>query len=248
MLLIPAIDLRKGRSVRLTQGRPEAETVFSHDPVEVARRWERLGAPRLHIVDLDGAFVGKPKNLPVVERILAAVNIPVQLGGGLRDLAAIEQVLSLGVDKVILGTRAAQDPDFLAEAVNHCGSRVIVSVDARGGQVTVQGWQETLPLEAPAFVRRLAETGVKTVIYTDVSRDGTLKGPNLASLESVLGQGVDVIAAGGIASIDDLLALKKLKTKGLVGAVLGKALYMGTINLAEALALLQDSPAAGGNI
>ncbi|MGI6143910.1 MAG: 1-(5-phosphoribosyl)-5-[(5-phosphoribosylamino)methylideneamino]imidazole-4-carboxamide isomerase [bacterium] len=239
MLLIPALDLKEGRCVRLLQGRPEAETVFSHDPVEVARQWERLGAQRLHIIDLDGAFAGKPQHLPVVEKIRAAVKIPLQVGGGLRDAAAVEQVLGLGVEKVILGTRAACDPGFLEKLADSFGQQIIVSVDAREGQVAVQGWQETLSLTAPAFVKQLAQRGIATIIFTDVTRDGTLQGPNLHSLKSVLGLGPQVIAAGGIATLADLLALQNLEEKGLVGAVLGKSLYTGSIDFPAALARLE---------
>lgn len=239
MLLIPALDLKGGRCVRLYQGRPEEETVFSHDPVEVAQKWESLGAQRLHIINLDGAFAGRPQHLPVIEKIRAAVKIPLQVGGGLRDVAAIEEVLALGVDWVILGTRAACDPDFLDKLVPSYGQRLIVSVDARAGQVAVQGWQETLSLTAADFVKQLARKGIDTIIFTDVSRDGTLQGPNLNSLEGVLGLGVQVIAAGGIATLADLLALQKLEERGLVGAILGKSLYTGSIDLPTALARLK---------
>lgn len=239
MLLIPALDLKGGRCVRLYQGRPEEETVFSHDPVEVARRWESLGAQRLHIIDLDGAFAGQPRHLPVIEKIRAAVKIPLQVGGGLRDAAAVAEVLALGVDWVILGTRAACDPAFLDRLVKTFGQRIIVSVDAREGKVAVQGWRETLSLTAADFVKELAQRGIATIIYTDVSRDGTLQGPNLPSLEGVLGLGVQVIAAGGIASLADLLDLQKLEQRGLVGAILGRSLYTGSIDLPIALTRLR---------
>ncbi len=235
--VIPAIDLMEGKVVRLEQGRRDRRTVYSPNPVEVARRWEDAGATRLHVVDLDGAFEGQPGNLDAVAAIREAVGMEVELGGGIRNADTIRRALAAGVDKVVLGTRAFEDETFLRKYVQELGSRLIVGVDARDGRVSVRGWVEVAEGRAVDFVKQLESLGVREVIFTDVATDGMLTGPNLAALREVAtaAPGVGIIASGGIARIEDFEAVAALGLPNLVGAITGKALYTGAIDLAEAV-------------
>ena len=236
MELIPAIDIRGGRCVRLDQGDFGRETVFADDPVDVARRWQDEGAPRLHVVDLDGAREGRPVNAELVGRIVAAARVPVQVGGGLRDKPAIQRYLDAGVDRVVLGTAAVKDRALLAGALADHGQHIVVSVDARVGAVAVEGWQEETGVTAAELISELAALGVPRFIYTDTLRDGLLQGPDSAAIESLTARiSVPVIYAGGVSSIDDLVRLASL---GLEGAIVGKALYTKDIVLREALEVL----------
>ena len=236
MEIIPAIDIRGGRCVRLYQGDYGRETVFADDPVEVALRWQDEGASRLHVVDLDGAREGRPVNAELVGRIVAVASVPVQVGGGLRDMPAIQRYLETGVDRVVLGTAAVRDRTLLAEALAQYGQRIVVSVDARAGQVAVQGWEQETQQAAAALIAELTALGVPRFVYTDTARDGTLEGPNFAAIEIlVAGVRAPVIYAGGVSSIDDLVRLAPL---GLEGAIVGKALYTGDVILREALEVL----------
>ena len=236
MELVPAIDIRGGRCVRLYQGDYRRETVFADDPVEVARRWQDEGARRLHVVDLDGAREGRPVNAELVGRIVAAARVPVQVGGGLRDMSAIGRYLDMGVDRVVLGTAVVKDRALLAEALAGHGQRIAVSVDARAGQVAVQGWTEKTQAEVVEVMSELAGLGVPRFIYTDTARDGTLEGPDFAAIESLMaGAGLPVIYAGGVSSIEDLVRLASL---GLEGAIVGQALYTRDVVLREALEVL----------
>jgi len=235
MLLIPAIDLMDGKCVQLVQGRPGTETVYSDDPVATARRWESEGAPMLHVVDLDGAFRGAPANFDAVRAILDAVSVPVEFGGGVRDKTTLATVLSTPLRRVVLGTRACEEP-FLRAAVEQYGDRIAVGIDAREGLVTVKGWKEFTALEAPAFARQVEAIGVRTIIFTDVAADGTLEGPRTDSLEEVLrAVSCDVIASGGIGTVDDIRMLQRYEQHGLAGVIIGTALYTGAVTLAEAL-------------
>jgi phosphoribosylformimino-5-aminoimidazole carboxamide ribotide isomerase len=240
--IIPAIDIKDGRCVRLYQGNYERMTVFDKDPVAVALRWAELGARRLHVVDLDGAKVGRPLNAQIVFAIVRAISIPVELGGGLRERSTVDAALSLGVERVILGTAAISQPELIADLVARYGDRIAVGVDARHGWVAAHGWQETSQTHATDFVRQMGAIGVRNVIYTDISRDGTLRGPNVEGLaELVALGGPAVIASGGVGSVDDLIHLAEA---GAAGAIVGQALYTGTINLSsalEALASVQPS-------
>ena len=234
MEIIPAIDIRSGRCVRLYQGDYDRETVFSQEPVAVASRWAALGAPRLHVVDLDGAKGDVPANLDVVRKIAAAVLTPIQVGGGIRTVKAASAAMALGAQRVIVGTAAVRDPELAPRLCADLGAdRVIVSVDARDGCVAVEGWTEGSDTTAAALVRRMEDGGVRRFMYTDIARDGTLEGPNFAAIEELFaGTKARLIAAGGISSIDDLRRLEEI---GVEGAIVGRALYTGDIDLEEAL-------------
>jgi phosphoribosylformimino-5-aminoimidazole carboxamide ribotide isomerase len=229
MLLYPAIDLMNGQAVRLRQGRAEDKTVYSDDPAAVAREWAARGGDWLHVVDLDAAFSGEQSNLEIVKRIAGEIALPVQLGGGLRDEAAIERALAAGVARVVIGTRAAESPDFIARAVERFGGdKIAVGIDARDGMVAVKGWTLTTGLSALDLARGAAAAGVAAIIYTDITTDGMLQGPNLAATaEVVRAVPVGVIASGGVSSAADLVKLEQIG--GLAGAIIGRALFDGRI-------------------
>jgi phosphoribosylformimino-5-aminoimidazole carboxamide ribotide isomerase len=236
VIVIPAIDLREGRCVRLHQGRSDRETVFSEDPVAVARGWKELGAERLHVVDLDGAFAGEPKQSALVARIVAAVApVPVELGGGLRDLHAVDAALATGVAWAVVGTRAALDRAFLSEVCRRHPGRIIVAVDARGARVAIKGWTEVVEETVAEVGARARDAGAAALLYTDVSRDGTETGPNVEETDNLARRvAMPVLASGGVGRVDDLRRLAAIP--GVVGAVVGRALYTGAIDLREAAA------------
>ena len=238
MLIIPAVDLRAGKCVRLVEGRLDNETIYADDPVEIAAQWEKEGASWLHVIDLDGAFAGGLKNLKVIEKILSTVSIPVELGGGIREMAVIERLLNMGVSRVILGTAAIINPSLVEAACVKFGERIIVGIDARKGKVAIEGWGVLSKKSTLDLAREVEMLGIKRVIFTDIWRDGTLKGPNLTAIEE-LAKATDlkIIAAGGFREADDLRALKKLESSGVEAVILGKCLYAGTITLAEALTI-----------
>lgn len=234
MIIIPAVDIRNGRCVRLLQGRPEAETVFSDDPVAVARRWQSEGARRLHVVDLDGALSGQPAQTPLLEALIRAVAIPVQAGGGLRDVAAVARVLGVGARWAVVGTRAALDPAFLGQVCAGFEDRIIVAVDASDGRVAVDGWTRVLELPAAALARDAAAAGAAAILYTDIARDGTEGGPNVWSTEAVArAAGIPVLASGGVGSLEDLHQLAAIP--GVEGVIVGRALYSGALDLRLAM-------------
>ncbi len=235
-MVIPAIDLSEGQVVRLERGDMSRRTVYSDDPAEVAQRWQGEGAERLHVVDLDGAIQGRPVNLASIKRIVQAVEIPVDLGGGLRNLDDIQQALDLGVRWALLGTSAVGRPQMLRAALDRFGDAISVSIDARDGRVAIEGWVQTSEMPALEFALSIQEMGVREVVHTDIARDGMLTGPNLAALRE-LAESTDlsIIAAGGVKSLDDIRALKELEPFGVVGAITGRALYTGDLNLAEAV-------------
>jgi phosphoribosylformimino-5-aminoimidazole carboxamide ribotide isomerase len=236
--VVPAVDLKAGRCVRLRQGRADAETVFSDDPVAMARRWQDSRARRLHVVDLDGAFAGRPSQTELVRAMIAAVGIPVQVGGGLREIAHVETVLEAGARWVIVGTRAALDPAFLGQVCERFGEQVIVGIDASDGRVAVDGWTRVLDLDAIALARDAAAAGAAAIIYTDIARDGTQNGPNLWSTEAVAkAAGIDVFASGGVGSLDDIRQLATVPD--LAGVIVGRALYSGAVDLGAALAAVR---------
>jgi phosphoribosylformimino-5-aminoimidazole carboxamide ribotide isomerase len=243
MILFPAIDLKEGKCVRLQQGDMARATIFNHDPAQQAGLFESQGFRYLHIVDLDGAFAGKPVNGDAVDRILESVAMPVQLGGGIRDIATVEAWLSKGVTRVILGTAAVRDPEFVKGAAMHYPGRVAVGLDARDGRVAVQGWAESSDLEALELAKRFEDVGVAAIIYTDIARDGLLKGLNLdATIALAEGVSIPVIASGGLASLDDVRALLEPRAAKLEGAITGRALYDGRLDARAALSLIAGLP------
>ncbi|HNW39670.1 MAG TPA: 1-(5-phosphoribosyl)-5-[(5-phosphoribosylamino)methylideneamino]imidazole-4-carboxamide isomerase [Candidatus Omnitrophota bacterium] len=239
MLIIPAIDLRNGKVVRLFQGKFNQEKVYSSDPVKVAKHWAKQGAKFLHIVDLDGASSGALKNVAVVKKIIDQVGIGVEFGGGVRSMATITKLLDLGVQRVILGTKAATDTVFLKAAWKKFGEKIIVSIDAKDGKVQTQGWKSKAAKTALIFADELKTIGFKQLIYTDISKDGTLSGPNISAIKELMSKvKLGVIASGGVSELKDLIRLKRLKNQGLSGVIIGKALYEGKFTLAEALKLI----------
>jgi phosphoribosylformimino-5-aminoimidazole carboxamide ribotide isomerase len=240
VILFPAIDLKDGLCVRLEQGDMARATVFNRDPAAQAAAFAAQGFEYLHVVDLDGAFAGKPMNAAAVDRILAAVAIPLQLGGGIRDMATVEAWLGKGVRRVIIGTAAVRDPAFVTAAAKRFPGRVAVGLDARDGKVAVAGWAETSELTAFELAGRFADAGVAAIVYTDIARDGLLKGLNLDATIALADRvAIPVIASGGLASIDDVKALLEPRAKKLEGAVAGRALYDGGLDAATALALIR---------
>jgi len=245
MILFPAIDLKNGQCVRLEQGDMARATVFNLDPAAQAKTFEAQGFEYLHVVDLDGAFAGKPVNAQAVEAMLKAVTFPVQLGGGIRDLATVEAWLAKGIRRVIIGTAAVRDPALVKEAAKKFPGRVAVGLDARDGKVAVQGWAETSTVTALEIAQRFEDAGVAAIIFTDIARDGLLKGLNLeATIALADAIAIPVIASGGLASIDDVKALLAPRAQRLEGAISGRALYDGRIDPAEALKLIRNARAA----
>jgi phosphoribosylformimino-5-aminoimidazole carboxamide ribotide isomerase len=237
MILYPAIDLKDGKCVRLLRGDMQAATVFGEDPAAQALAFQQAGAQWLHLVDLNGAFAGHPVNAAAVEAILAAVSIPVQLGGGIRDMDTIEAWLARGLSRLILGTVAVENPALVREAAMAFPGKIAVGIDARGGRVATRGWAEETDLTAPELARRFEDAGVAAIIYTDIDRDGAMGGPNIPATEALArAVSIPVIASGGVSSMQDLLALRA--TRVIAGAISGRALYDGAIDLAEALRAL----------
>jgi len=240
MEVIPAIDLRDGRCVRLVQGEKGTETIYSDEPVEMAKRWEELGATRLHVVDLDGAFVGTPKNLDVIVEMVNAVKIPIQVGGGIRTMEMVRKLLNMGVDRVILGTVAILSPEIVSECSKEYGDRIIVGIDGRDGLVAIEGWEATVETKVEKLAEEIARLGIKRVIFTDTRRDGTLRGPNLEATKNLaITSKLKIIASGGVSSLEDLRALKELYPYGVEGVIMGKALYSGAITLKDALMVME---------
>lgn len=233
MIIFPAIDILRGKCVRLTQGDYNKETVYDNSPLEVAKTWEKKGASWIHVVDLDGAKTGENVNRQTIKEIAKQVNIPIQTGGGIRSLAVVEEYLRAGVERVILGTAAIKSRSFLQEAVGKFGSRIAVSIDARNGYVATDGWTGDSGLKAIDLVKQLAAIGVDTIVYTDIMKDGMLSGPNFAELETVNNAtAMKVIASGGVSAKNDV---EKLTAMGIYGAIIGKALYDGRLELEEVL-------------
>jgi len=240
MQVIPAIDIKEGRCVRLRQGMMTEETVYAMNPVEVAKQWEQAGARLLHIVDLDGAVGGAPKNRRVIQEIASAVSIPLQVGGGIRDLKTIEDYRNSGVHRVILGTTVVQQRTLIMAACQRFPKAILAGVDAVDGRVAVDGWKTVTEEKATDLARELDGLGLAAIIYTDIKRDGMLSGPNLDAIRQLIERvSTPVIASGGITTLEDLKSLKKLESLGLSGVIIGKALYAGTLDLTEALSLAE---------
>jgi phosphoribosylformimino-5-aminoimidazole carboxamide ribotide isomerase len=236
MEVIPAIDLLEGRCVRLYQGDYDRSDVFNEDPVAVAKQWVEEGATRLHLVDLDGAKAGEPRNLKTIEAIARAISIPIQVGGGLRDYASVANLLSLGIDRAILGTVAVEKPELVRQLAQEFPGHIVVGIDARDGKVATRGWLETSEVLATVLAQQMVELGVAAIIYTDIHRDGTLAGPNIPALRE-LARAVDipVVASGGVSSLTDLLSLLSLEPLGVNSVIVGRSLYTGDVSLKEAI-------------
>ncbi|MEG6616152.1 1-(5-phosphoribosyl)-5-[(5-phosphoribosylamino)methylideneamino]imidazole-4-carboxamide isomerase [Peptococcaceae bacterium 1198_IL3148] len=241
MLIFPAIDLRDGKCVRLVEGRLDQETIYSDQPIEMALHWQNAGAKYLHVVDLDGAFAGAPKNLSVIKDIVSALDIPVQVGGGIRNLETIELLLAAGVSRVILGTAAINHPEMIQTAVRQYGEeQIVVGIDARDGRVAVHGWAVESRMPALDLAYDMVEIGVRRIVFTDISRDGTMKGPNLEATGAMArATKLKVIASGGVSTLADLKEIKALEPDGVEGVIMGKALYSGAVDIKEALTLAE---------
>jgi len=243
MIVIPAIDLKDGKCVRLEQGLMDKDTVFNDNPGAQARAWQEQGAELLHIVDLDGAFAGEPKNRGAIEDIIKSITIPAQLGGGIRDIATIEAYLSLGLSRVIIGTAAQRNPELVREACARFPGRIVVGIDAKDGMVAVQGWAEVTDITAVELARKFEDCGVAAIIYTDISRDGMLQGPNLEATRALAeAVSIPIIASGGVSSLKDIENLMEIEAAGITGVITGKAVYTGAISLNEAIALTKGRP------
>jgi phosphoribosylformimino-5-aminoimidazole carboxamide ribotide isomerase len=236
VIILPAIDLKEGKCVRLEQGLMDKDTVYSDDPAAQALVWQQQGGEYLHIVDLDGAFAGVPKNKAAIEAIVAALDIPCELGGGIRDLATVEAYLALGIDRVILGTIAQQNPQLVAEACKLFPGHIVVGIDARDGLVAVRGWADVTATKASDLAAQMEGFGVAAIIYTDIARDGMMQGPNIAATKALAESiSIPVIASGGISSLDDIRNLLAIEGSGVAGAITGKAIYSGALDLREAV-------------
>ena len=237
MIIIPAIDLKDGKCVRLLQGKKEEVTVYSDDPPSMAKHWQELGGELLHVVDLDGAFTGEQHNFSKIKAIREAIDIPIEVGGGIRDIDRIEKLIDLGVDRTIIGTSAAKDPDMVREACKKYPGKVLVGIDAKDGKVAVKGWVEVTELDAIEFAKQMQDAGAAGIIYTDISRDGMLTGPNIEAMATMVKSvEIPVIASGGVSKLDDIKSLMQINN--LWGVITGKALYSGAMDLREAIKLV----------
>ncbi|MDR3253559.1 MAG: 1-(5-phosphoribosyl)-5-[(5-phosphoribosylamino)methylideneamino]imidazole-4-carboxamide isomerase [Endomicrobium sp.] len=241
MIVIPAIDIRQGNSVRLKQGKIDAETVYSTDPVFIAKLWKAKGARRIHVVDLDGALSGVNINEYIIKNICASVDVPVEVGGGIRSMEKIDEVFKLGASYVILGTVAVYNPEIVRKAIDKYGpQKIIVAVDAKDGKVAIGGWKDITPVDILELVNRLKEIGVQEILYTDISRDGMFTGPDFVGLKKLSESGMRIIASGGVKTIDDIIKLTKYEKNGLFAAVVGSALYTDDFKLEDAIKTLED--------
>ena len=241
MIIFPAIDIRGGKCVRLLKGDFNQETVFSDSPADMARKWQAQGAEYLHLVDLDGALAGSSQNLAAIKEILQVVDIPTELGGGIRSMEQIDQLLAMGITRVILGSVAVKNPDLVREACTKYGERIVVGIDAKDGIVAVEGWGESGNIGVVELAQKMKDAGVKTIIYTDISRDGTLSGVNVeATIKLAQESGVKIVASGGVKSLEDIKALKKQEAVGIEGVIAGKSIYMGTLDLAAAIKIAKE--------
>ncbi len=238
MIILPAIDLKEGRCVRLEQGLMDKDTVYNNDPAAQARMWQEQGGEFLHIVDLDGAFAGVPKNKSAIKSIVEAIDIPSELGGGIRDLETIEAYLDLGISRVILGTVAKENPALVKEACSKFPGQIVVGIDAKDGLVAVRGWADVTEKLATEMAKEMADFGVEAIIYTDISRDGMMRGPNIEATKALAEAiNIPVIASGGLSTLDDIRRLLEIEPSGVTGVITGKAIYSGAIDLREAVAL-----------
>ena len=240
MLIIPAIDLKEGKCVRLEQGLMDRATVYSDDPATTAKQWEAQGAELLHVVDLNGAFAGVPKNLEAIKAIRAAIRIPIEVGGGIRDMATIKSLVSIGIDRIILGTAAIENPAFVQEACAAFPGKIIVGIDAKDGMVAIKGWAEVTTVKAVDLALRMQEYGVIAIIYTDIKRDGMLTGPNIEATKALAkALHIPVIASGGVHTMKDIEDLLAVRYAGVSGVITGKAIYSGSLDLKEAITFVK---------
>jgi phosphoribosylformimino-5-aminoimidazole carboxamide ribotide isomerase len=240
MLIIPAIDLKEGKCVRLEQGLMDRATVYSDDPATTAKHWEARGAELLHVVDLNGAFAGVPKNLEAIKAIRAAIRIPIEVGGGIRDMATIRTLVSIGIDRIILGTAAIENPAFVQEACTVFPGKIIVGIDAKDGMVAIKGWAEVTAVKAVDLALRMQEYGVIAIIYTDIKRDGMLTGPNIEATKALAkALHIPVIASGGVHTMKDIEDLLAVRYSGVSGVITGKAIYSGSLDLKEAITFVK---------
>jgi phosphoribosylformimino-5-aminoimidazole carboxamide ribotide isomerase len=240
MLIIPAIDLKEGKCVRLEQGLMDKATVYSDDPATTAKHWESQGAELLHVVDLNGAFAGVPKNLDAIKAIRAAIKIPIEVGGGIRDTETIKTLVSLGIDRIILGTTAIENPAFVQEACNAFPEKIIVGIDAKDGMVAIKGWAEVTNVKATNLAKKMQDHGVIAIIYTDIKRDGMLSGPNIEATQALARElHIPVIASGGVHTMKDIEKLLAIRHAGVSGVITGKAIYSGSLNLKEAITFVK---------
>jgi phosphoribosylformimino-5-aminoimidazole carboxamide ribotide isomerase len=244
MIIIPAVDIKNGKCVRLLQGRMDAETVYSDHPEAMALNWARLGAPLIHVIDLDGAFAKCPKNVKAIRKILASTNVPIQVGGGIRSQKTVHMYLEMGVRRVIIGSEAIKKPEFVKKVCKQYPHQIVIGIDARNGKVAIDGWTETTSVEAIDLARRFEDCGVAAINFTDIHRDGMQTGPNLEATRRLAEAiSIPVVASGGISSIQDIKNLLPLQDVGVVGVIIGKALYSGTLELKEALDLTRNHQA-----
>ena len=236
MIVIPAVDIKDGRCVRLLQGRMDAETVFSDDPSEMARKWADQGAELIPVVDLDGAVQKRPRNLAAVERIIKSTSVPIQVGGGIRDAETVRMYLDLGVARVVIGSGAVNNPDMVATACRSFPERIVLGIDARDGRVAIEGWVETTDVPAVDLARQFEGVGLAAINFTDISRDGMRTGPNIAAIRHFAAEvNIPVVASGGVSTIDDVRALAEIENPGVTGVIIGRALYEGDVSLPEAI-------------
>ncbi len=240
MIIIPAIDLKEGKCVRLEQGLMDKATVYSDDPATTAKHWQDQGAELLHVVDLNGAFAGVPKNLGAIKAIRAAIRIPIEVGGGIRDIATISSLVAIGIDRIILGTAAIENPAFVQEACVKFPGRIIIGIDAKEGLVAIKGWAEVTKVKAIDLAKQMQEYGVIAVIYTDIKRDGMLSGPNIEATKALAeALHIPVIASGGVHTMKDIENLLAVRYAGVSGVITGKAIYSGSLNLKEAITFIK---------
>ncbi|MBE9544387.1 MAG: 1-(5-phosphoribosyl)-5-[(5-phosphoribosylamino)methylideneamino]imidazole-4-carboxamide isomerase [Proteobacteria bacterium] len=242
MIIIPAVDIKNGKCVRLIQGRMEDETVFSNDPAAMAQKWAHAGAELIHVVDLDGAFEKSPQNIDAVKNIIKTVDTPIQLGGGIRNERTVKTLLDMGVQRVIIGTEAIKNPEWVMQTARHFPGQVVVGIDARNGRVAIEGWTETTDTRAIDLAQRFEDCGVAAINFTDIYRDGMQTGPNITETGRLAKAiSIPVVASGGVATIEDIKNLLPLETVGVTGVITGKALYSGTLDFKQALALVQSA-------
>lgn len=238
MIIIPAVDIRQGKCVRLRQGRADAETVFSNDPAAMALRWAKAGARLIHVIDLDGAFNQRPKNLEAIKKIINTIDVPIQVGGGIRNMETIREYMELGVEKIIIGTEAIRNPDLIKRAARDFPDQVVVAIDARNGKVAIEGWTETTEVPAIDLAKKFEDCGVSAINFTDIHRDGMQTGPNIEQTQRLAeAVTVAVVASGGVSTLKDIENLLPLNAVGVTGIITGKALYSGTLDLKAAIKL-----------